>query len=814
MAAAADAFAVPTEGEQWVCQPSADGWQCRINKLIESPYGYAPRPLRAPGASRGPSDLEEADELSANMDWTPRRLLAPEQAASMPMQCSGAYVEPPTEPLTDATQIGTILARADESELSQNPEIASFSGNVTLRQDERRLRADTATYFREEDRVVIEGNVQYREPGLLLRGESAEFSTASETGTVSHAEFVMHVEHARGKADQIFRNADETVDLEDGTYTQCEPGQEDWRLAASEIHLDRESGRGIARSARLEVQEVPVLWTPYISFPIDDRRMSGFLWPAFTNSSQNGFDVALPYYLNLAPNYDATIIPRFLNDRGVMAGAEARYLNEWSEWAVSGSYLPDDDVYEDDRWLTNIQQTGRLNGTFKTQIDFTKVSDEEYLKNLSTTGLEVQRSTHLLQLAKASYRFSDDWSVSLKTQQYQVLDEDLREPYKMLPRIEVKRDWSNGVFEPDYSLTTEYTYFEHKDDFRLTGQRLYAEPSVGFPMEWMAGFIRPRLSYQYIGYSLDDTTAPGKSDSPSVSAPRVSLDTGIFLERETSWFGTDMQQTLEPRLFYLWSDFDDHSDIPNFDTSELTFNFNQLFRYTRFSGRDRIADANQTSASLTTRFIDRDSGIELMSASVGQIYYFEDRRVSASGSDRDIADTSNSQVAAELNINPSPSFRISGVTVWNPDTEQIDEAGASLNWTPGDTSIFNLSYRQREGDGEITDNTFDPYKNVDQIDFSTVFPLGDRWKFFGRYQYDIDNEDNLEEMAGVEYSSCCWSVRMVYQEGVDWNNGRDRGFYLQFVLRGLGGLGQNIDQLLDNSIFGYGMRNKENGIVY
>jgi len=137
-----------------------------------------------------------------------------------------------------------------------------------------------------------------------------------------------------------------------------------------------------------------------------------------------------------------------------------------------------------------------------------------------------------------------------------------------------------------------------------------------------------------------------------------------------------------------------------------------------------------------------------------------------------------------------------------------------LNWTPGDTSIFNLSYRQREGDGEITDNTFDPYKNVDQIDFSTVFPLGDRWKFFGRYQYDIDNEDNLEEMAGVEYSSCCWSVRMVYQEGVDWNNGRDRGFYLQFVLRGLGGLGQNIDQLLDNSIFGYGMRNKENGIVY
>ena len=811
--AAASVDAAPAPGEQWSCTPTPDGWRCHIREIPATPYGYPDKIKPLPGKQGGPQDIDPADELAHDMDWSNRRQLTDAQCENLPTQCSGAYIEPPMEPVNQAaTQIGTVFAYSDESELTQDPETATFSGNVTLHQDDKRLRADTAVLYRAEHRAVIDGDVQYREPGVLIRGESAEFDTEDKSGEVRKARFVLHNESTRGKADRIFRNADGTVDLEDGTYTQCEPGQQDWRIAASEIHLDRATGQGIARSARLEVEEIPVLWTPYIRFPIDDRRMTGFLWPALTNSSQNGFDLATPYYLNLAPNYDATLVPRYLNDRGTMGSGEFRYLNTWSEWSFSGAYLPDDDVYKDDRWLTGVQQQGLLLGKLKTRIDFTEVSDEEYLKNLSTTGLEIQRSTHLNQIAEAAYNVGDGWRVKARAQQYQVLDDELREPYKMLPRIEINRDWTAEPFKPDYALTAEYTYFEHKDDSQITGQRVFLEPRIAFPMEWMAGFIRPTLSYQYIGYALDNSTRTFDDDNPSVDAARFSLDSGLFFERDTTWFGTAMQQTLEPRVYYLWSDYADHSGIPNFDSSNLTFSVNQLFRDTRFSGHDRIADANQVSASVTTRFIDSRTGAELLSASLGQIYYLEDRRVSLSGSPSAVQEADESEIAAALSISPSESLRLSATAVWNTETDELEEAGALLNWTPGEAAIVNLSYRQR--DEGFNANALDPYENVDQADFSAVIPVGDHWKVFTRYQYDLENEDNLEELAGIEFASCCWAVRMVYQEGVDWDNGRDRGFYLQFVLRGLGGLGQNIDQLLQSSIFGFGTRNKENTLGY
>jgi LPS-assembly protein len=871
------AGAAAADGGQWHCVVAAGGgWQCGTTSptaaLPPAPAGPAPaaRPpaglapggaapatatvtAPAPGAATAadrsaaagatptaattPGGLTAADRLAETMDWVPRARLTPAQAATIGPQCGGAYVEPPMEaPDPSTAVIGTIHASANQSELLQDPEIAKFSGNVTLRQGERRLRADQATYYRDEERIALEGGVQYREPGLLVRGDSASIDTAQNTGVLTDTRFVMHREHVRGEAREARRNADRTLEFEETVYTQCEPGHDDWQLAAQSLHIDRESGQGTAHHARLEVKGVPVLYTPYLRFPVDDRRMSGLLWPTFTNSSQNGLDFTAPYYFNLAPNYDATLLPRYMNDRGEMLGGEFRYMNHWSYWVASGAILPDDAVADDDRWLTSLEHTGQPLERLQTRISYTEVSDEEYLRQLSTAGLEVQRSTHLPQMGEVSYVFADDWLASARAQQFQLLDRSLAEPYKMLPRLELNRAFRAGPFAPDYAVASELTVFEHKDPTVLTGQRLYLAPSLGFPMEWAAAFVRPAVGYQSISYQLDDNAAvPAGDDSPSVGAPMASLDAGYFLERDTQLFGADYLQTLEPRAFYLWVQRDDQGDLPNFDSSDLTFSFSQLFRTTRFSGHDRIADANQGSLSVTTRLIDEDDGTERLTASIGQIFYFENRLVTVcQGSARAMSQPncslqsgvpeddelgkeqydSSSEIAAETQLQPMHGVSLTGTTLWDTHRDQFNEGGVLLRLTPDEQTIVNMGYRYRR-ERTAYDLFGNPLsENIDQADFSAVLPVGDRWRLFARYQYDFTNNHSLEELTGVEYSSCCWSVRMVYQEGLDWDQGRDYGFYVQFLLRGLGGLGKNIDQLLQDSIFGYAGKQEEYSLAY
>jgi LPS-assembly protein len=803
----------PAPDQQWQCEAGSGGaWSCTVAPRPEGALASVPSQPAQPAQRTVLGS--PADALARSMDWVPRERLTEEQLGAIGKQCEGAYVEPALEPMDSGAVFGTIHASSQESELLQDPEVAKFSGNVTVRQGERRLRADRAAYYREQDRVEIEGEVQYREPGLLVQGESAVINTADESGVLRKARFVMHKEHTRGEADEVLRNVDRSLDLEDGTYTQCEPGHDDWQLAASTIHIDRETGKGTAHSARLEVKGVPVMYTPWLSFPIDDRRMSGFLWPAFTNSSQNGFDVATPYYLNIAPNFDATLVPRYTNDRGPMAGAEVRYLNRWSQWVASGAMLPDDNVYGDDRWLLSLQQQGSPFEDFNTLIDYTEVSDPDYLRNLNVTGLEVKRATHLPQAGALSYRFADTWRVQARAQQYQLLDTELEQPYKMLPRIALSRQFSRGAFKPDFALNSEYTSFEHKDSAKLTGQRVFLEPLASFPMEWDAAFVKPTVGYQSISYSLDEGYNNAGNESPSVAAPLFSLDTGYFLERDTELFGASYLQTLEPRVYYLWVDHDDHEDIPNFDSQDLTFGFSQLFRPTRFSGHDRIADANQASLSMTSRFITDKDGSETLTASIGEIFYFEDRRVTIADQPINADRVSSSEIAAELQAQPIDTLAITGTTLWDPHKERVNEGGVLAHWTPDRETIFNAGYRYRRDQLTIDPNGVAVYETIDQADFSAILPLGDRWKLLARYQYDFTNDYSLEELAGIEYSSCCWALRMVYQEGVDWDQGRDYAVYVQFVLRGLGGIGKNVDQLLQSSIFGYRADKGEDGFAY
>lgn len=828
--------AAPPVDQEWQCSPGATGtWNCAAVARPAGPFANVPRPFRA-ATRAAPPGAPAADALTETMDWVPRAQLSATDQAALPAACGGRYVEPPLDLPTGETAVfGTVYASSNESELQRDPDVARFSGDVTVSQGDRRLRADSATYLREESRVEIAGQVQYREPGLLLRGDKASFSTEKGTAELEKGRFVMHAQQLRGDADSIRRNENGTIDLDGASYTQCEPGADDWKIEAEHIHLDRETGQGTAKNARLEVRGVPVLYTPYIRFPVDDRRMSGFLWPSFANASQNGLDVALPYYLNIAPNYDATITPRYMDQRGPMASLELRTLNRFGHFAATGSYLPDDNVEHDERWLTGLQHQGNPYAHVSTFIDYTKVSDEDYLRNLGASGLDVKRSTHLLQNGGVDWQIDRNWHAQALVEQYQLLDLSLVTPYKIMPRLELARDAGGEPFRIDYALRSQYTAFQHENSNRLTGQRLYVEPQLSYPMEWAAGYIKPTAGFQSISYNLEDgycqTAQPGGncrpgSDSPSVAAASFSLDGGYFLERESALFGGSFLQTLEPRAYYLYVGSDGHRDIPNFDTSELTFSFEQLFRNTRFSGHDRIADANQGSLSVTSRLIDDASGREVLTASIGQIYYFDERRVTLGNLPRMQESESSSEIAAELQARPSREIWVSGTTLWDTGRDRIDEGGVQMHWSPAEDTLFNLGYRYRRDHTEVAiDGNGDPIldfagnpliieRPIDQVDFSTTLPLGQHWKLFARYQYDLTNDASLEELAGIEYSSCCWSVRMVYQEGVDWDNGRDYGFYLQFMLRGLGGIGKDIDRMLEKSIFGYGTNEEEYGFVY
>lgn len=753
------------------------------------------------------------EEMSAaELDWVPNERLAPSQRNP---HCGGAYVPV----LSDSPEAGQapkdapLNTSANSSTMREN-NVLELSGDVSLEKGYQQLHADKVTYQRDTQQLTLEGNILIREPNLFIRAGKAQISQEDGSGVIEPADYVMHEQHIRGSAKQIARKSDETFVMSQASYTHCEPGNESWNLRASSIKLDREEGVGTAKHARVELGGVPVFYSPYLQFPIDDRRRSGLLWPSYANTSQGGFDIALPYYLNLAPNYDATVTPRYITDRGMVTELEGRHLSEWGSWVASGSYIADDKETGNDRWLIGVKEKGKLGDRWTSHVDFTRVSDEAFFNDLSTRGLAIQRETHLDQLAQVNY-WGQDWRFSAKFHQFQTIESTISEnnrPYKLLPQVTLTRNSYAQAFTPHYSFYSQYTYFEH--DLRTSGQRVYLEPGVSYPMEWLAGFVKPSLKLRHASYLIDDPedfAANNDDKTVGYTVPSVVLDSGLFFERDLTVGGSSYQQTLEPRFFYLYTKETDQSDIPLFDTTPLTFGFHQLFRERRFAGYDRIGDANQATLGLTSRFID-DEGNQKLSMSLGQIYYFRDRVVSTTTA---IDKTGSSVIAGELEYRPTDQMRLTSSVLWDREQDSLNEAGFQYQYQPQNDMLFNLSYRFRR------DNpTFDAggqliLETIQQVDFSAVFPVGENWRAFLRWQYDLERDDDIndahtiEDMLGVEYSNCCWDFRLVYQRGLDGTtdlngkNKREHAIYFQFVLRGLGSLGSKVDQVLDKSILGY-----------
>lgn len=687
----------------------------------------------------------------------------------------------PVPPLT-VPDPELIRVWADTADAQQDV-AAVFSGDVIMRQGERQLEADRARYHPNTEQVRAEGAVQLFQDGLTLLGREAELNMQTGRGRVDAARYRLAERHASGNAEVVRLEGESLTRLERASFTTCPTDAPDWQLRAREVTLDRTSGQGTGRGVVLDFMDWPLLYLPYIRFPITDARMSGFLFPTFGSSEAGGTELSVPYYWNIAPNLDATLTPRYMSRRGLMLDTETRYLTEHHRGEVQATWLPSDSVYEDDRSALGWQHRGSLGARWTTDIDLNYVSDSAYFNDFGN-DLDTASTTHLPRRADLYYT-SPDWQLLIRGQDFQTLSGG--EAYGRLPQVRLDHRGRERNGQLNYGFSGELVRFDASDR-RPTGTRADLTPSVSLPYRNLSGFVVPRLSLRHTRYQLDDV-APGASEDPSRTVPVFSTDAGLFFERSVQLADRAWVQTLEPRLFYLYTPHRDQDELPLFDTRELDFSFSQLFREHRFTGADRVGDANQLTTAVTTRFIDERSGAEVLSASLGQIQYFDAPEVGrAARADRD-----SSSLVAGLGVRPGRGFSLVSDLQWDPHESSTERFTTRASLHGRGRGRLSLSHRYRRAELENAEASF-------------LLPVDDRWTLLGRWQYSLREAATLERLFGVQYESCCWGVQLLAREYVttDLDQPSD-AIILVLELKGLSSLGdrRRAEALLERGILGY-----------
>lgn len=663
---------------------------------------------------------------------------------------------------------------------------ASMSGGVLLRRGLRLAGAEAATYDPESLAVTLTGDVRYRDPATEIRSDSAQFSYSTGRIVFEGAEFQLGQGGARGAADAIDISREGTIRLGKVEYTTCPPGSNDWLLKADDISLDTNTGIGTARNVALRFQGVPFLYAPRLSFPLGDARKTGFLAPEIGSARRTGTEIRAPYYWNIAPNYDATITPRILSDRGFQFAGEFRYLLDDNDGTIEVEYLPDDDVFGDTRSFVDFKHRTLFDNGMRGVVDFSEASDGRYFEDLRGS-LSAATITHLNRSFVFDY-YGDYWSFFGRVQDYQVIDEAIipdDEPYRRLPQLRLS---ATSPFQPlglEAGFDGEIVNFDR--DTGVTGWRMDLQPRLTWGLERAGWFVKPEVVLQHTQYDLDNLE-PGQTDDPSRTLPISSLDLGFNFERRT---GKDSRwiQTLEPRLLYVHVPYRDQDNLPVFDTILPDNNLVQLFRKNRFLGIDRITDTDQLSFGVTTRLLNGSSGDEIVFATIGQTRYLSEQGVTLPNSP--FATTSSSDYVAEIRFLLFKNFNFDIGHQWGDGNRGTTKSEARLQYRPSDNKVLNLAYRFRQD-------------SLEQGDISWSWPVTERWNFVGRYNYSLRDDEVLEQFFGLEYESCCWGLRLVSRRYVSTREGtQDSSFGLQLVLKGMASVGTSADRILERGILGY-----------
>jgi LPS-assembly protein len=684
---------------------------------------------------------------------------------------------------SDPDQLPVQIQSGGSTEVTREGD-AKLTGGVTISQGDRRVTADAASYDASERRFDVEGNVEFDSPELRLSGGSGSW-TALGTGQFTGAEFELPQRPARGSAAHLEMTREGVLKLDGVRFTTCPVGSTDWELRASSIEIDQATQQGHGRNVRVDLKGIPILYTPVISFPVGPARKSGFLFPSFGNSDKSGFEVGVPYYFNLAPNYDLTLTPFLLSRRGFGLGADFRYLTPRSRGKIDTDYLPSDDLYGDDRRLSTLVHRTDFTDLLRFDANLADASDDRYFEDfgLGPDGTSITFLDRNMRLAW----LGDGWRLDGLVQDFQVIDRDvvpLDRPYSRLPQLLFTGLWPMpGGLEASFDAET--VWFDR--DVGVTGLRADALPQLAWGLRGSGYHLEPSAAFRATAYELSNT-APGDDDSPTRTAPILSLDAGLVFEREA---GERRQfvHTLEPRLRYTWIPFRDQEDLPLFDTALPDLNLVQLFRTNRYVGADRLGDANELAAGITTRLLRAENGQQYLTATIGQRFYFESPEVVLPGEIPESRTASN--LVGEIELTAWRGWSARAAMEWDGEASNTLRGESSIQYRPSDGTVVNLGYRYREG-------------LLEQWDAALAWRLSPAWQVYARQVYSTREDKSIDRFAGFEYSGCCWRLRLLGRNYVSNRTGEsDNSVLLQVELTGLSSVGTRSGTFLESAIRGY-----------
>lgn len=791
------------------------------------------------------------------------------------MLCEGYYQEtpPPEAPsLMPGVEPPINITCLRGEFIEEGP--STLEGKVHLIQGTRQLFANRAVVYRNQktgklEKIYAQGNVKITEPGLRLEGSDAEFFAVEDIKKINNAYYRLYQRHARGQAQCITAFGKERLLMENATYTTCSPYENTWHLNANEVRLNRATGRGEAFHSKLYMKDVPIFYFPYVNFPIDDRRQTGFLFPIIETSNNSGLEIAAPFYWNIAPNYDATLTPRLYSRRGLNMEGLFRYLWPMSNGDFQVAYLPYDRLYRQfkqtnllyhPRYVNNDPRVTALNRrsnartaflakhatTFNKHLSmnlhYHTVGDDNYFMDFGNT-LNTANITQLLQQGTLNYR-DYHWVALLNVQQYQTLHPfngpGASYPYERLPQFAFSNSYEDLFCDSIFGSSGEFTHFSHKRDpftgyTYTTGYRVQYRPSWSVPIIYPGWFFKPRLQYDFLNYSVDlgiNDAFNGLRAHPGRAIPMFDVDTGLIFDRPFCLFNQDFIQTLEPRAYYLYVPYRDQNALPVFDSSQPGFDYNWLYRDNRFSGLDRLGDANQLTLGITTRFFESCTGFERLNFTVGQIFYFRDRLVTIGNSD--LNPQIRAQEMPDYNLGRSPligrmqyqfddTTRLVGFVEWDTYHRAMNKQGLWFQYHPTDLNVLNIGYQFLQRNPVQVDINVQRPVPINQSDISFAWQLSEKWRMLGRWHYDLERHHSMDILAGLEHQGCCTALRFSVIRFLNPNPGGmniygtpippgfinryQYIFLVQFVFKGFAGVGHNrLSGSLRSSIPGYQWR--------
>ncbi len=715
--------------------------------------------------------------------------------------------------LASGSNSGELTLYANEVSYEENRQL-QLHGRVEMQAGQFQATSEHADLNQAEQQAELKGNIRIVGPQILIEGEQAHIDMKTQNMRVDAVRFLNPSSGMRGSAAALQREHTRRLTIQQGYFTTCEGEQPDWSIAASEIVLDNESGFGTAEHARFEVLGTPVLYVPWFTFPIDERRKSGFLYPSIGSANTgSGIQFSTPYYLNLAPQFDATLTPSHINERGWHTGAEFRHLSPLVSSQVVAGYLAQDNFYqqeqldqgfgrpEGDRWGLSLEQQYNHNDArrgWQASLEYTAVSDNDYLDDLNL-GLYASQNDSLNRQVQWLWA-EPHWKISSKLQQIRQLDDTLtpqERNYQRLPEIDVEAagQWGNWLT----SWHSQYVYF-YRDNDALSGvdasigSRLRHQPSLSYPLDYGWASLTPRITLDHTDYLLQDY--PPQDNHQSRTLLGYELDSRVYLENTHHAWSRDLHHSLEPRLYYVYRGAKAQDHLPNFDTAVPGFNYARLFEASRFSGGDRVGDMNRLSLGVQSHWYDQASGRELVQFNVGQMIHFEDREVTLTTTGLDAfggQTNSSSFFASELLLRPTDRLSLTIAGLWDDTAHRTHEGWTRIGYRSDDQqSVLNLSHRYRAED-------------LEQSDVSFITPLSNTLSLMGQWRFDLQAHRTLGTLAGVEYQSCCWRMQVFAQSYLDDDSQIKRSVQLRFHLKGLGGFGANTESL-DQQIPGYQAR--------